>query len=301
LTPRLKALAQINYQAENFAKAAEYGNKYLAQVPADGEMGVLVAQSYYLQKDYAGTKALVDKLTAGQAKPSEQLLQLGLRSNFELKDRAGTLKSLESLVRYYPQPKYWEDLLTNQLYETKGDRELRTLYRLMEQTSTLDKPEEYSEMATVLLAGGFPGEAEQILARAMSANEFAGDARTRAQADLDKARAQAAMDAKDLPGAEKALAAAKTGNEMVATGKLYFSAGDYARAADAIQKGLTKGGVTDTDDANALLGVALVRAGKPAESRPAFEAVKDARYASIAHLWLLYLDTKAAPAAAAAG
>ncbi len=295
--PRLKALAQINYQAQNYAKAAEFGNKYLAQAPNDAEMTVLVAQSYYLGKDYAGARSFVDKVTAGQAKPSEQLLQLGLRSSFELKDRAGTMKALESLVRYYPQQKYWEDLLTNQLYETKGDREMRTLYRLMDQTSTLDQPEEYSEMATVLLAGGYPGEAQKVLERAMSANEFSGDAKTRAQSDLDKARSQAAMDAKDLPGAEKALAAAKTGNEMVAVGKLYFSTGDYAKAADAIQKGLAKGGVTDMDDANALLGVALVRAGKLADATPAFQAVKDAKYSAVTRLWLLYIDTKTAPAA----
>ena len=85
------------------------------------DIGVLVAQSYYLQKDFANTRATAEKYTAGVAQPNEQLLLLALRSNFELKDRAATMKTLESLVRYYPQQKYWEDLLTNQLYETKGE------------------------------------------------------------------------------------------------------------------------------------------------------------------------------------
>ena len=58
---------------------------------------------------------------------------------------------------------------------------------------------------------------------------------------------------------------------MVAIGKLYFSTGDYANAADAIQKGLAKGGVADVDDANTLLGVALVRRGKPADSARAVQ------------------------------
>ena len=305
VTPRLKPLSQIYYQAQNYPKAVEYGNKYLAQVPNDATIAVLVAQSYYLQKDFANARATSDKYTTGVATPNEQLLLLSLRSSFELKDRAGTMKTLESLVRYHPQQKYWEDLLTNQLYETKGDGELRTLYRLMEQTNTLDKADEYSEMATVLLAGGFPGEAQQILERAISANLFSGDAKGREQADLDKARSQATADRKDLAGAEKALADAKTGNQMVATGKLYFSVGEYAKAADAIQKGLAKGGVTDVDDANALLGVALVRSDKLADARPAFEAIKGAKYAEIARLWLLYVDTKLnpapAPAPAAAG
>jgi hypothetical protein len=301
VTPRLKPLSQIYYQAKNYPKAVEYGNKYLAQVPNDASIAVLVAQSYYLQKDYANTRAIADKHTTGVAKPDEQLLLLSLRSSFELKDRAGTMTALESLVRYYPQQKYWEDLLTNQLYETKGDGELRTLYRLMDETNTLDKADEYSEMATVLLAGGFPGEAQRILERGMSANLFSGDAQGRVQADLDKAKSQAAADRKDLAGAEKALSEAKTGNQIVATGKLYFSVGEYAKAADAIQKGLAKGGVTDLDDANALLGVALVRSDKPTEARAAFEAVKGAKYAEVARLWLLYIDAKAAPTVAATG
>ena len=299
MAQRQRALAQLNYQTQNYAKAVEFGNKYLAQAPDDKDIGVLVAQSYYLQKDYAGARATVQKLT-GQGTPTEQLLQISLRSSFEMKDRAGTVQALEQLVRYYPQQKYWEDLLTNQLYETKGDREMRALYRLMDQTSTLDKAEEYSEMATVLIAGGFPNEAQQVLERAMAANVFAGDAKGREQADLDRARSGATADRKDLATADKALAAAKTGNEMVAFGKLYFSFGDYAKAADAIQKGIAKGGVTDMDDANALLGIALTRSGKMAEARPAFEAVKDAKYARIARLWILYLGTQAAPAAAPA-
>jgi tetratricopeptide (TPR) repeat protein len=300
VTPRLKPLAQIFYQAQNYPKAAEYGSKYLAQMPTDSTIAVLVAQSYYLQKDYANTRATTDRYTAGVAQPNEQLLLLALRSNFELKDRVGTMKALESLVRHYPQQKYWEDLLTNQLYETKGDGELRALYRLMEETNTLDKADEYTEMATVLLAGGYPGEALQVLQRAISDNTLSGDAKGRAQAELDKATAQAAADRKDLAGAEKALADAKTGNAMVAIGKLYFSVGEYAKSADAIQKGIAKGGVTDVDEANSLLGIALVRADKLADARPAFEAVKGAKYAEVARLWLLYVDTKLNPAPAAA-
>jgi len=300
LTQRYKALGQLNYQLQNFDKAIEFGNKYLESMPGDSEIGVLVAQSYYMKKDYAGTWATVQKLTAGAAKPSEQLLMLGLRSNYELKDRAATVKSLESLVRHYPQPKYWEDLLTNQLYQTKTDREMRALYRLIDETRTLDKAEEYSEMASTLIAGGYPTEAKQVLERGLAKNVFTGDAKTRAQSDLNRARSGADADSKELPGADKALATAKSGNEMVATGKLFFSVGDYTKAADAIQKGIAKGGVADIEDANALLGIALVRDGKTAEARAAFNAIRDPKLAEIARLWNLYLDTTS-PAATPAG
>jgi len=300
LPQRLKALSQLNYQSKNYAKAVEYGNRYLETAPDDRDMGVLVAQSYYLEKDYVGARAAAEKLTAGQAKPSEQLLLIGLRSNFELNDRPGTMKAIEALILNYPSQKYWDDLLTNQLYETKGDRELRMLFRLMDQTGTLDKADEYSEMANVLFTGGFPAESVRILERGMAANLFTGEALTRAKTNLERDRAGAAADSKDLPGAAKALANAKTGNDMVAIGKLYFSAGDYANSADAIRKGLAKGGVADPDDANALLGVALVRLDKPDDARAPFEAVKDPKLAAISRLWVLYLDSSAKAVAAPA-
>ncbi|MFO1392601.1 MAG: tetratricopeptide repeat protein [Steroidobacteraceae bacterium] len=295
---RLKALTQINYQMlKNYPKAIEFGNRYLQAAPNDPDVGPMVAASYYQLKDYAAARSAAQKVAAASAKPSEAMLQIVMFSSANLNDRPATMQALEQLVRHYPKKDYWNDLLSNQLYETKGDSQLRTLYRLMYQTDTLHKAEDYSEMAGVLVAGGFPAEAVKVLEMGLAANVFSGDALTRAKATLDQSRKGAAADAKDLPNADKQLAAAKTGNEMLAIGKLYFSAGDYAKAADAIGKGLAKGGVTDSDDANALLGIALVRAGTPASARDPFQAVKDPKYAAVARLWVLYLDSTA-PAAA---
>ena len=304
LPQRMKALAQINYQIENYDKAIEYGEKYLAGAPDDAEMVTLVVQSYYLKKDYAGTKSAIERHTpAGQA-PREQLLLLSLKSSYEADDKAGTVAALQELVRYYPQPKYWEDLLNTELFRTKGDRELRALYRLMNDTNTLDKPEEFTEMASVLMNGGYPTEAKRILEQGMSANLIQGEARTRAQATLERAKSGAAADAKEIPSAAQALATAKTGNEMVATGKLFFSVGDYEKAVDAFRKGLAKGGVSDVEDANVLLGIALARSGDYPAAIEAFDAVKEPALAEIARLWKLHVGTKAtppAPAAPAAG
>jgi tetratricopeptide (TPR) repeat protein len=302
LPQRLKTLSQLNYQIQNYPKAVEFGNKYLATNATDADIGLLVAQSYYLQKDFQNAKATSEKFAnAGGAKPNEQMLLLLLRSSFELKDRPATVKALEALVTHYPKHEYWEDLLNNVLFQTKTDRELRALYRLIDETGTLDKGEEYTEMAGVVAAAGFPTEALKVLERGKAANAYEGDDKGRAEAAIVKNRAGADADRKDLATAEKSLAAAKSGNEMVAIGKLYFSVGQYDKAADAIQKGLAKGGVTDLDDANALLGISRTRMNDAAGAAQAFDAIKDPNLADIGRLWKLYNSTKsAAPAAAAA-
>jgi tetratricopeptide (TPR) repeat protein len=305
LPRRYKALAQLSYELKQYPKTVEYGKKAIELAPASDDMKTLVAMSMYLSEDFAGARTFSDQAIAGMAKPSEQLLQINLRSNYELNDRAGTKRSLEALIRNYPAQKYWTDLLTNQLYETKADRDLRALYRLMLDTNSLSQPEEYSEMATALMTGGFPNEAKTVLERGLAANAFKGDALTRAQADLQRARAGADTDRKDLPGADAALAAAKTGNEMVALGKLFFSSAEYPKAADAFRKGIAKGGVTDADDANALLGIALARGGQGAAALEAFGLIKDPKLGEIGRLWKLHIETSTqaavAPAPAPAG
>jgi outer membrane protein assembly factor BamD (BamD/ComL family) len=298
---RLRALTQMQLQNKEYAKAVTTGTEYLKLNPTDADIALNVAQARYLSNDFAGAKAAAEQLVASSPKPAEAALLLALRSNYELKDNAGIIKALEGLVRNYPAPKYWEDLLNTQLYRTKDDRGLRALYRLMNDTNTLDKPEEFTEMGATLVTGGFPNEAKGILERGLGTGQLQGDSKARAQADLDRAKSGAAADAKDVATAAAQLAGAKTGTQMVAIGKLYFSMGDYANAADAIQKGIAKGGVTDADDANLLMGIAHSRQGKLAEARAAFDAVKAPALTEVASLWKLKLDTAAAPAAPATG
>jgi len=300
LPQRNKVLAQLYFQTENYPKAIEYGNEYLAGAPSDQTIGDLVARGYFLQKDYANARTTAKKLADAYAKPSEQILQVLLASNLELDDRPAIFATLESLVKHYPQPKYWNDLLNNQLFASKTDRELRSLYRLMEDTKVLDKGEEYAEMGAALVGGGFPSEAKRVLDKAMSEGLLQGEDKARAQQDLERARSGAEADRKELAGADAALAAAKTGNDMVSLGKLYFSTGEYAKSADAIQKGLAKGGVSDADDANTLLGIALARAAKPADAVAAFQAIKDPRLAELGRLWQIAVQAPAPVAEPAA-
>jgi tetratricopeptide (TPR) repeat protein len=297
---RLKALTQMFLQTKQYPKAIQYGDQYYKANPTDSDIGLQLAQARYLSNDFAGAKAAAEQIIASSPKPPEGALLLALRTSYEMKDQAGTTKALQGLVRHYPQPKYWEDLLNDQLFRTKDDRGLRALYRLMQDTGTLDKADDYAEMGTTLVTAGFPTEAKNVLESGMSAGAFTGDAKSRAQQDLDRAKSGASMDAKEIANAPTQLASAKTGNQMLGIGKLYFSNGEYDKAVDAIQKALAKGGVTDTDDANLLLGIANSRLNRGAEAKAAFDAVKNPTLTEVANLWKLKLDVSGAPAEAAA-
>jgi tetratricopeptide (TPR) repeat protein len=286
---RTKTVAQLYFRAGNYSKAAQAANQYLKSAPNDQEVQLLVAQSHFQQKDYKSAVAAANRLIKPGQRPSEDLLQLLLRSNYELKDAAGTSAALEQLLTYYPSPDTWDRLLDGYIGQTNHDHELLALYRLSEDVGSLTKSRQYLDMAQALFVGGFAIESERIMDKGLAAGLFSGEELTRATRTRDTAKRKADEDRKGLAGASKALAAAKTGDAAYKVGQLYFSAGKYAEAADAMRKALALPGLNDIDDANMEMGIALVRLGKKTEAGKAFDAVKDPKYAEVARLWKLHI------------
>jgi tetratricopeptide (TPR) repeat protein len=286
---RRKTLSQLYFRAENYPAAIEAGNAYLKSVPGDKDTQMLVAQGYYKQKDYKNAIAAGQRAAKSSNPPDEDILQLILRCNYELDDKAGTDAALESLLKYYPTPAAWGRLLDGYISQTKHDHELLALYRLSEDVGALDDARHYTDMTQALVIGGFGIEGERVMQQGLEAGVFEGDSLTRAERTLGAATRKADSERQALPGAQAQLAAAKTGDELYKVGMLYFSAGDYAKASDALAKAVAKGGLSDADAVNMLLGVSLARQGNKSGAIKALDAIKDPAFAEVAKLWKLHV------------
>lgn len=286
---RTKTLSQTYFRAGNYGKAITVANQYLKSVPGDQEMQLLVANGYYQQKDYKNAVATAERMMKSGQRPSLDLLQLMLRSNYELKDAAGTAKALDQLLRYYPSEDTWKRVLDGYLDQTKDDIALAALYRLAQDVGIVKSGGQYNDMAQALVVNGYAIEAQGVMEKAIADNLFTGEDLTRAQRTLESAKRRADLERKALPNAAGTLASAKTGEEMLAVAKLYFSSGDYVKASDAARKAIAKGGLANADDANLLLGIALARSGKAADAGKSFDAVTGPKLGEIAKLWKLRL------------
>jgi tetratricopeptide (TPR) repeat protein len=284
---RTKTLAQLYFRGGSYGKAAQFASQYLKSSPGDQEMQLLIAQSYYQQKDYKNAIAAADRMIKGSAKPSEDVLQLKLRSSYEIGDQAGSAQALDLLLKYYPSQDTWSRVLDGFISQTKHDHELLALYRLSEDVGVLSKPRQYTDMSQALVVGGYASEGQRVIEKGIAAGVFQGEELARAQRTLESAKRRADAERAELPKAAAKLAAARTGDEMYAIGKLYFSAGDYAQASGAFAKAIAKGGLGDADDASMMLGISLSRQGKRADAAKAFAGVKDPRYAEVARLWTM--------------
>lgn len=292
------------------AKTLEHFQKFIETsssdvVPDDFEtLGRLHMQASQYAEACQNLGKAIDLATSGGQKPKETWFQLRDRCFIETKDNASRLANLESLVREYPDKEYYSRIVAMYQAQSKDDRTVMlNAYRVAvsDPQGGLATVGGYLGYADTALVAGSPGEAARGLERGMKEG-IVPSAGTNQQL-VSQAKTAVASDKKTLPGEAAAAAKNPKGEVDVKVGLGYFSTGDYAQAVEAIRRGIAKGGVARLDDANLLLGAALLELGKRDEARAAFEAAKAAAPAGsylgrIADLWIARVArTDTAPAA----
>jgi tetratricopeptide (TPR) repeat protein len=279
------------------AKALEHFQKFVDATP-DVEpdeyvtLGRLYLQANQFPEACQNIGKAIDLTKSKGAKPKEMWFQLRDRCFIEMKDEAARVANLEALVGEYPDKEYYGRIVALYQAQTNDDRiVMLNAYRVAvsDPAGGLATVGAYLSYADTALVSGSPGEAQRALERGMKEG-IVPDAGTNQQL-VAQAKAAVASDKKTLPGEAASAAKNPKGELDVKVGLGFYSTGDYAQAAEVIRSGIAKGGVTRLDDANLLLGAALVELGKKDEARAAFEAAKAAAPAGshlgrIAELWL---------------
>lgn len=250
------------------------------------------------------TKA-IDLSTGKGIKPKEELFQLRDHCLVETKDRAGRLANLEALISLYPKKDYYTNLVALYGSTTQEDRiVMLNAYRLAvtDPQGGLATVGGFLGYADFALVAGSPGEAARALQRGMNDKIVPGVGTN--QQLLQEAKVAVATDQKTLAAEAAAAAKGTKGDVAVKVGLGHFSAGSYEMMAgntdkananfektvELVRSGIAKGGVTRLDDANLLLGAALMELGRRDEAKAAFEAAvgaaKDSHMGGIARLWL---------------
>jgi tetratricopeptide (TPR) repeat protein len=164
------------------------------------------------------------------------------------------------------------------------------LYRLAAEVDVLKRPQDYTEMAQLAIDQGSPGEAVRILQKGFEKKVFP-DARTQAknQRLLAAAQRQAASDKAALGKVAKDAATDGTGSKDVSLGLAYLSYQEYDKAVAALNRGLTKPGLSNESEARLLLGIAQLEAGQKDDAMKTFKTVKgDPKFVRLANLWNLH-------------
>ena len=291
---RLQSVVQLDYQLKNYPQTVADATRYYQQGGTANDPRLLIAQAYFLQNDYANAAKTIRTIIAVDdhtgKKPDEQVLLTLLNSEFQMKDTAGRVDTLERLIAAYPKKDYWTDLL-NTVGQKPGfaSRLALDLDRLKLAAGVLTKPSDYMDAAQLAVLAGLPDDAKTIVDKGTAVGVFANAADAdRAKRLTTLAATQAADDAKTLAKRESDAAAAPNGLAWEKLGETYASDGQYDKAIAAYQKAIQKGGLQNPEDAKLHLGLAYLAAGQKAPARQTLAGVAGTDGTrDLAQLWLL--------------
>lgn len=292
---RTKTVAQLYFQIKDYTKAAQWSKKWLEKHPNTEDMGILLGQSQYLLNDYKGAaetmKGVVNNAEKAGRKPDENWIQIVMSSYFKMQpqDKNGIGDALKKMVRYYPKPEYWENLLDIYRRKEGGDRMTLGYYRLMNEVGVLKDKGDYVEMAQLAIDAGVPGEAQAMVQKGMDAGVLkVADKTEQGRYDrlLASAKKQSDLDRSSLAQQQTEADKAGTGQALVGLGQAYLSYGETDKALAALEKGIAKGGVTDLDEAQISLGMAYLKKGQKEQAREAFKKA-GGKFKDLGDLWVI--------------
>lgn len=296
--PFVKALMSLATQAKEYDAAITYANRLISSGAADPDVYTTIAQSHYQKGSFGEVSKFLTTLVNDQVKagktPKEQDLQLLQSANVKLGNKAADAEALEMLVVYYPKPQYWDALL----YSVRSNPELEPrqklqVYRLMMVTGTLKLGSDYARFAEIATLVGLPAEAQKVFEAGIKNDVFKDEnEKSRATLQMASVATKAAADKEALPKLEADAKAAASGDLDVVVGMQYYSYDEMAKAVEALQRGVGKGGLKAdlAIEGPLLLGIAQVRAKDNAGAQKSFQSIKttDAHWQLIVKLWSLY-------------
>lgn len=291
-----EAVAGTYLRAKNYPKAIQWIQAYKADGGTKPDVLGFLPQAYYLSGDYkkaaAETQALVTATEKAGGKPGEDQLKLLASSHQKNNDMVAYTGTLEKLVRYYPTPEYWADVIQRTATKPGFSRNLDLdMYRLLRATGNLSQAKDYMEAVQLAVQAGLPGEAKAILDEGFEKKILGtGDAsqterQNRLKALVEKKYSE---DQKIIASTDGEAAKAPSGDPLVKTGLAYVTYGNAQKGLPMMEAGIKKGALKNAEQSKLQLGYGYYYAGQKDKAKAALKDVKGTDgSADFARLWTI--------------
>ena len=291
-----EGLVGIYMRAREFGKANGAIQKELAKGDDPKLRGYLI-QNYVSMGNMTEAMRLLqnDLRNAEKAGRSPQEDQLKMLANLQnMKgDKDGYVNTIEKLAQYYPQPSYWADLLNRVKAKSGFSSRLNTdVLRLQLANNLLKKPNDFMELAQLVLRDGAPGEAVKVIDKGYKEGVLGiGPDAARHQRLKDLAAKNLADATKNLATEEAALTKAGDNTGLLNLGYGLVQSGQADKGLKMMEAAIKAGGLKQPEDAKLRLGEAYAAAGKKSQAISTLKTVggKDGT-AELARYWIMAIN-----------
>ena len=263
-----ESIAFAYSQLQANAKAAEWANK--ATQLGDNSANLRQLQAFL--KGASGDYSAIARDSASNVQAAEQaghrpaeddLLRLA-DAYRRTGNKAGDLQVKEKLVTYYPTKQYVGIYLSDiQSKSGFSPRYSLDVLRLRLATGNVTSANDYMELGQLLLQAGLPSEAKAVVDKGYAAGVLGTGAEAARQQRLRDLTNKTIADQNATLAKRTADAlAAKDGSDLVTMGNEYASMGQYDKAIELIQQGITKDKLKYPEEGKLRLGVAMLQSGK---------------------------------------
>ena len=287
-------LGAMALQRQDYGKAAAEFERVLALNPNDSNLLVEIAELQRRQNQNQKAIATLQQAIATQEKTSkadESWYRRALAIAYDSKLPAEIVSTSEALVKAYPTPTNWRDVLIIYRDSAKlDDQGNLDVMRLIRANGALTGERDYAEFAETAATRGLPGEAKSVLDEGVAKGALkAGTPFVKELSAM--VTPKAAADKASLAQLDKEARAAANGRSAMGTADANLGFGNWAKAAELYKLALEKGGI-DADTANLRLAFSLGNAGDKAGAEAALAKVAGAPRNQLARYYGAWLNSK---------
>lgn len=289
--PLFESLMTVGQQKKDHAMVVKWAREYLKEGGPKPTVRVVMIQTLAVMGEHKQVVSeMQEKLrldVAAGLKTPEQELRILAVSYRQLKDSAGYGSTLRRLLESYPSKAYWAEVIQRLAQHVNLNPRLELdLYRLLDQTDSLEEAGDYTEMAQLALKAGLPAEALRVMAKGYEAGLLGkgvdGVAHNKLRTEAQK---KAQEDERNFAQFERA---AQDSTAWAGVGDVYASQQNWGAANVAYDKALALGGLRREPEFRLHYAISLIKAGQKDAARQQLDAVQgDALTMELAGLWRL--------------
>jgi tetratricopeptide (TPR) repeat protein len=286
-------LAQLYTMEENYQKALQTLDRWFAlETNPAPEPFILKAQNLYQLARYKDMIEPVQnamRVARERDKPVKEDWYVLLNFAYFQEENYREVRDIQKiLLENWPKARYWFSL-AGAFTELGEDNNLIAAYGAAHDQGMLEKESELVTMAQLYMQAEVPYKAAQLLEKEMQAGRVSKNAKNYRL--LSQAWMLSMEDERAVPALLEAAKLSDDGELDVRLGNTYLNLGKYQDCIDAVQAGLRKGGLKNTDNAQISLGMCLYNERRYQAAIEAFrEAGKTPRSRKVSQQWISVIE-----------